>query len=171
MPDPAAAPPKPTSKTASAAAALRELRRRRRELDGKVAAEAFSALASGLSQADVARQFKISPSRVKRLVDREVKARGVTTSEHFLHLQVARLQKALMALDGALDEGRVEAVAPLLRIVERLDHYHGLTAPPPSARPIVAHPALTHQPTQALAVASICEGQEFEITGRASKLD
>jgi hypothetical protein len=51
---------------------------------------------------------------------------------------VARIEKALLAADAAIERGDVRAVSQYLKVVAALDRYHGLAtalAPPEPASP------------------------------------
>ena len=70
-----------------------------------------------------------------------------------MHVQVARLAKALRLADASIERGDLKAVGPLVRLVAALDRYHGLgrasaqRAPaagaplPPAEAPPLALPA------------------------------
>jgi hypothetical protein len=75
-----------------------------------------------------------------------------------MHLQVARLTKALRCADASLEEGYLKAMVPLLKVVRELNLYHGVNVgsarPAPAALPDLAPTsppfALTHSPGLAL---------------------
>ena len=64
--------------------------------------------------------------------------------ERYVHLQVARIEKALLAADAAIERGDVRAVSQYLKVVAALDRYHGLAAAltPPEPASAPAEPRL-----------------------------
>ncbi len=61
---------------------------------------------------------------IQREIDRAVAERRLDAPDRFVHLQVARLTKALRVADIRLDRGELAAVAPLVKVVATLDRYH-----------------------------------------------
>ena len=115
----------------------------------------FELIVSGPSYAAIARETGLSPSALRRDVDKAIAARRIDAPERYVHLQVARIEKALLAVDAAIERGDVRAVSQYLKTVAALDRYHGLAvalAPPdPASAPVqprLAAPApplaLTH---------------------------
>ena len=68
----------------------------------------------------------MTPLSVRRAVDRAIAERRLDAPDRYVHLQVARLSKALRAADMRIEEGDLKAVAPFVRVVAELDRYHGL---------------------------------------------
>jgi hypothetical protein len=115
----------------------------------------FELVVSGHSYAAIARETGLSPSALRRDVGKAIAARPVEAPERYVHLQAARVEKALLALDAAVERGDVQAVSQYLKVVAALDRYHGLAfalappapaaAPAPERLPAPAAPlALTH---------------------------
>ena len=71
--------------------------------------------------------------RVRREIDRALDERRLDAPERYVHLQVARLTKALRLADYHIEHGDLTAVGPLATLVAALDRYHGLRAPSPAA--------------------------------------
>ncbi len=112
----------------------------------------FDLLASGYSCRQIAEAAKVSLATVQRAIDRAIAERRLDAPDRYMHLQVARLTKALRLADASIENGDLKAVAPLTRLVAALDRYHGLgalarwrpapTAPLPApAAPPLALPA------------------------------
>lgn len=104
---------------------------------------------SGYPRELIAQRLGVSVATVRREVDRAIDERRLDPADRYVQLQVARLTKAMRAVDDALERGDLKAVDPLLKLVGALDRYHGLTAraalPGPAAEPLrlaVAAPAL-----------------------------
>jgi transposase-like protein len=113
----------------------------------------FELVVSGHSYEAIARETGLSPSALRRDVAKAIAARRIEAPERYVHLQVARIEKALVAADAAIERGDVRAVSQYLKIVAALDRYHGLAAalappepaPPPAAPRLPAPPlALSH---------------------------
>lgn len=114
----------------------------------------FELVVSGHSYEAIARETGLPMSTLRREVDKAIAARQLDAPQRYVHLQVARIEKALLAADAAIERGEVKAVSQYLKVVAALDRYHGLAAalaarepefssPPPLAAP--APPlALTH---------------------------
>jgi hypothetical protein len=141
---------KSPSKRAHARAAAQA----RREAKAALRHASFDALAAGWSVRHIAAARKVSVKTVSREIDRAVAERRLDAPDRFVHLQVARLTKALRLVDLRIDRGELAAVAPLMKVVASLERYHGLqdrskpskpashAAPPLPAPPLaLAHAA------------------------------
>jgi hypothetical protein len=167
-------PPKPSAR------ALERLdARQRRVLAARGRQDLFDLVASGYSHERVAREMKVSVATVRREVDRVIAARQLDAPEKYVHLQVARLNKALELVVSVIEHNDIKAVEALMRLVAQLDRYHGLAGPaplPPPARPLGLPPpapallALTHA---APSPATEAEGSELgsEASGSTRELD
>jgi hypothetical protein len=95
----------------------------------------FDLLVSGYSHEQIAARTGVSVASVRRAVERAIAQRRLDGSERYVHLQITRLTKALRLADEAIDEGKLNAIDPFLRVVAALDRYHRLAAaaPLPSA--------------------------------------
>jgi len=133
----------------------REATRARRLATAERRQTLFELVVSGHSYEAIARETGLSPSALRRDVDNAIAARAVEAPERYVHLQVARVEKALLAADAAIERGDVKAVSQYLKAVAALDRYHGLAlalappapaaAPAPERLPAPAAPlALTH---------------------------
>jgi transposase len=98
--------------------------RRRKRIERREAY--FDLLASGYSYRQIAEAMKVTPLSVRRAVDRAIAERRLDAPDRYVHLQVARLSKALRAADMRIEKGDLKAVAPFVRVVAELDRYHGL---------------------------------------------
>ena len=105
----------------------------------------FELVVSGHSYEAIARETGLSPSALRRDVGKAIAARAIEAPERYVHLQVARIEKALLAADAAIERGDVRAVSQYLKVVAALDRYHGLAAAlappelPPRARRAAPH--------------------------------
>jgi hypothetical protein len=125
-------------------------KKRRRKRIGRREAY-FDLLASGYSYPQIAEAMKVSCLSVRRAIDRALADRRLDTPDCYIHLQVARLTKALRSADASIEKGDLKAVAPFVRIVAELDRYHVLgvkyqrrLAAPIPGEPAAPPLALTH---------------------------
>jgi len=104
----------------------------------------FELVVSGHSYEAIARETGLSPSALRRDVGKAIAARSIEAPERYVHLQVARIEKALLAADAAIERGDVRAVSQYLKVVAALDRYHGLAAAltPPESASAPAQPSL-----------------------------
>ena len=89
----------------------------------------FDLLASGFSPEQIAEAREVSVRTIRREIDAFVVQRQLDAPERYVHLQVARLTKALRIADAALESGDLKAVRALVTVVAAMDRYHGLRTP------------------------------------------
>ena len=77
---------------------------------------------------------------VKRAIDRAIDERRLDAPDRYVHLQVARLTKALRLADASIERGEFKAVGPIMRLVAALDRYHGLGPASAPSRPAAGEP-------------------------------
>ena len=83
-------------------------------------------IVSGCSYAHLAQKHKISVRTVRREVDRALDHRHLDRPDRYVRVQGERLTNAIKAIDSAILDGDYLAVDPLLKVIEKLDRYHGL---------------------------------------------
>ena len=105
----------------------------------------FELVVSGHSYEAIAREAGVSPSALRRDIDKAIAARPVEAPERYVRLQLARIEKALLLVDAAIERGELRAVSPYLKTVAALDRYHGLAAAlaPPEPASAPAQPRLS----------------------------
>jgi maltooligosyltrehalose synthase len=86
----------------------------------------FDLLASGYTPEQIAEARKVSIRTVRREIDTAIARRRLDAPERYIHVQVARLTKALRFADAALERGDLKAVRALVEVVAAMDRYHGL---------------------------------------------
>jgi hypothetical protein len=107
----------------------------------------FELVVSGHSYEAIARETGLSLSALRREVGKTIAARRIEAPERYIHLQAARIEKALLVADAAIERGDVRAVSQYLKVVAALDRYHGLAAaltppePAPAPEPTPRLPA------------------------------
>ena len=93
--------------------------RRRTMLDLVVAGYAFEHIAD---------KYKISVATVRREVDRALAGQAPDSAQRYVALQLARLQKAMLVVDDAMDHADLRAIPALATLLAEFDRYHGLAA-------------------------------------------
>jgi hypothetical protein len=122
--------------------------------------EIIDDVVSGCSYLFLAQKYKISVRTVRREVDRALHYRDLDAPDRYVRLQVERLTYAIKTIDHALAQGDYHAVDPLLKVIEKLDRYHGIgrsrpadshEAPPPRLEAAAAPLALVDARQEAAA--------------------
>jgi hypothetical protein len=85
-------------------------------------------------EAIVARE-KLAAKRIVAIVREELGRRWVPPSADFAKLQIARLQELGRQLVGRVNDGELEALDRALKILDRLDRYHGFSRASPALEP------------------------------------
>ncbi len=134
--------PRTLSKRATAQTAARK----RREANAALSENAFQALAGGWSVRQIAEVRKVSVRTIQREIERAVAKRRLDAPDRFIHLQLARLTKALRVTDVRLDHGELAAVASHLKVVAALERYHRSIDPRDPVHAPLAHLALPAPP-------------------------
>jgi hypothetical protein len=70
---------------------------------------------------------RLTRKRTESILRQELRNRWVATSDDFARLQIARLEQMILKLLDRLQNGDLEAIDRALKIVDRLDRYHGFT--------------------------------------------
>ncbi len=115
-------------KRASAREERRELARFRRETRLQRRREMFAAVVAGHAYEEVAATFGVHIATVRREVDLALAARAPDSADRYVALQLARIQKALRLVDGAMEEGDLAAIPALAMLCNQFDRYHGVAA-------------------------------------------
>ena len=84
----------------------------------------FHSLPRGSDYKEIAPEEGLTPERVRRIVRQALELRRIVDegAEH-AKLQLARLAPAMRLAGGAVSDGDVKAIAPLLKVLDRLDRY------------------------------------------------
>jgi hypothetical protein len=88
----------------------------------------FARLQEGWSYEEIGRQEGVTRERIRQIVKQALDKRQVDATHDHALLQIARLAPALRLAAGAVGEGEISAIAPLLKVLERLDKYQGAGA-------------------------------------------
>ena len=139
---PASARPQQLAKTRARRAERAE--RRENMLDDAV---------SGVDRRVIATNYRVSLKTVYRKLNHALDQRRLDAPDRYVRLQVERLTRAVQAIDRVILDGEIEAVTHLLKVIDKLDRYHGLGFAPvsfaaPPRPPTPAPLALTRERTQ-----------------------
>ena len=83
----------------------------------------FARLSEGWAYDEIAREERLSARRVRQIVSQVLDRREVDGEGAHAHLQLGRLGPALRVAGQAVAEGDVKAIAPLIKVLDRLDRY------------------------------------------------
>jgi hypothetical protein len=83
-------------------------------------------LAQGGAYGEIAREEGLTERRVRQIVAERLKRRAADESGTHANLQIDRLGFAMRVAGEALARGDVRAIAPFIKVVDRLDRYQAL---------------------------------------------
>ena len=98
-------------------------------------AKIVAAAAAGLSVEAIAESERLTRKRVETLLREELRRRWVAPSADHARLQLVRLQAMAAILTPLAEAGDLAAVDRLLKILDRLDRYHGFSKVAPVIDP------------------------------------
>jgi hypothetical protein len=87
----------------------------------------LASLIAGAGVADISTVEKLPRKRTEDILRQELRSRWVAPAEEFARLQIARLEQMILKLLKRIQKGELEAIDRALKIVDRLDRYHGFT--------------------------------------------
>ena len=85
----------------------------------------LAALLTGASVEKIAEKQAISPKRVEKLLRDELHKQWIAPAQDYARIQVARLETMLAKLTAKAEKGDIAAIDRILRVLDRLDRYHG----------------------------------------------
>ena len=99
--------------------------RRRLNVLGKAARRKriFARLREGWAYDEIAGEERLSAERVRQIVAEVLGKRVIDRGEDHAHLQLERLMPALRIVGEAIGRGELKAVAPLIKVIDRLDKH------------------------------------------------
>ncbi len=127
MPKPPTAAPSARSRTRAAALKRQEEKREKRRT-------LLELVVAGYTYEHIAEKFRISVATVRREVDAALSAQTPDTPQRYVALQLTRLQKAMLVVDLAMDDGDLRAIPALATLLGQFDRYNGLAALVANAR-------------------------------------
>jgi hypothetical protein len=95
-----------------------------------VAAFAFGAPLDAIAEAE-----NIPRKRVEKLLSEELQNMWLAPAQEYARLQIARLEPIYAKLRSRAEKGDLRAVDQILRVLDRLDRYHGFGKAPPPKKP------------------------------------
>jgi hypothetical protein len=87
----------------------------------------LASLIAGAGVDEIAATERLTPKRTEGILRQELRNRWVAPAEDFARLQIARLEQMILKLLERLQNGDLKAIDRALKIVDRLDRYHGFT--------------------------------------------
>jgi len=110
--------------------------RRRLNILGRAARtkRIFARMREGWAYDEIARDEGLSAERVRQIVAEVLGKRVIDRGPHHAHLQLERLMPALRLAGEAIGRGDIRAIAPLIKVIDRMDrhqetvvakHYYG----------------------------------------------
>ena len=143
--------PAPPSRRRAAREAARAWRTKKRS--GERSISTFSPPVIPISRSP--RPWQVSVAAVRREIEGAIVERRLDAPDRYIHVQVARLTKALRAADDSIERGDLKAVAPFVKLVAALDRYHGLAARSRPAPPAALAPPRQFTPSPPLALTHV----------------
>ena len=86
-------------------------------------ARIFARLREGWAYDEIARDEGLTAERIRQIVREALEKRLLDEETDHAKLQLARLQPAMRIAAEAVADGHVEAIAPLIKVLDRLDRY------------------------------------------------
>src|ERR1700727_422715 len=83
----------------------------------------FARLREVWSYDEIARDERVSAERVRQIVSEVLGKRVIDRGVDHAHLQLERLMPALRVVGEAIGRGDLKAVAPLIKVIDRLDKH------------------------------------------------
>jgi hypothetical protein len=83
----------------------------------------FARLREGWAYDEIAREERVSAERVRQIVADVLGKRVIDRGVDHAHLQLERLMPALRVTSAAIGRGELKAVAPLIKVIDRLDRH------------------------------------------------
>jgi hypothetical protein len=87
----------------------------------------LASLIAGAGLDEIGLKEKITRKRTEKILRDELSRRWVAPAQEFTRLQIARLDGMILKLIDRVQKGELEAIDRALKIVDRLDRYHGFT--------------------------------------------
>jgi hypothetical protein len=83
----------------------------------------FARLREGWAYDEIAREERLSVERIRQIAAEVIDKRVIDRGIDHAHLQLERLMPALRIVGQAIGRGELKAVAPLIKVIDRLDKH------------------------------------------------
>ena len=87
----------------------------------------LAAVINGLSLSEIAAAENLTPKKVERTIREELRKRWIAPAQDYARLQIARLEMIAVQLKEKAMRGDLPTIDRLLKVLDRLDRYHGFT--------------------------------------------
>ncbi len=87
----------------------------------------LAALINGVALEEIAKTETLTPKRVEKLLRDELRKRWIAPVQDYARLQIARLEALACLLKEKAKSGDLPTIDRLLKVMDRLDRYHGFT--------------------------------------------
>jgi len=88
----------------------------------------FARLREGWAYDEIAREERVSGERIRQIVAEVLGKRVIDRGTDHARLQLERLMPALRVTGEAIARGELKAVAPLIKVIDRLDRHQQTVA-------------------------------------------
>ena len=95
----------------------------------------FARLREGWAYDEIAGEERVSAERIRQIVAEVLGKRVIDRGVDHAHLQLERLMPALRIVGEAIGRGELKAVAPLIKVIDRLDKHQETVVAKSSLRP------------------------------------
>jgi hypothetical protein len=93
----------------------------------------LAAMINGASLTEIATSETLSPRRVEKMLRDELRKRWIAPVQEYARLQIVRLEAIANQLKEKSKNGDLPTIDRLLKVMDRLDRYHGFTKLAPLA--------------------------------------
>ena len=83
----------------------------------------FARLREGWAYEEIAGEERVSAERIRQIVSEVLDKRVIDRGVDHAHLQLERLMPAMRIVGEAIGRGELKAVAPLIKVIDRLDKH------------------------------------------------
>lgn len=87
----------------------------------------LAAMINGVSLTDIATNENIPAKRIEKMLRDELRKRWIAPTQDYARLQIARLEAIAIQLKEKAKNADLPTIDRLLKVLDRLDRYHGFT--------------------------------------------
>lgn len=92
-----------------------------------LAQRVLASLVAGAGVDEISAAERLTRKRTEKVLREALRDRWIAPAEEFARLQIVRLERMIGKLVDRLQNGDLDAIDRALKIVDRLDRYHGFT--------------------------------------------